>query len=74
MEFLGALQSLSISRKQGKHNDDLFVDRLNHRYTVAILLMFAIVVTASQYCGKPINCWVPGHFTGNYEDYASNIW
>jgi len=73
MEFIHAIQSLAVSKKIG-HSDDLFVDRLNHRYTVTILILFAIVVTASQYGGTPINCWVPGHFTGNYEHYASNIW
>ena len=57
MDFINALRSLGVSRKHSKHNDDLFVDRLNHRYTVAIIIAFAIVVTMSQYGGHPINCW-----------------
>ena len=56
MEFINAIRELGVSKKRGS-NDDLFVDRLNHRYTVAILILFAIVVTASQYGGKPIECW-----------------
>lgn len=71
MDLIGAVKGLASKRSQ--HNDDLFVDRLNHRYTVGIIVFFAVVVTASQYSGKPINCWVPGHFTGNYNAYADDI-
>jgi len=73
MDFIGAIRGLGVTSKRKLHNDDLFVDRLNHRYTVAMIVVFAIVVTASQYSGRPINCWVPGHFNGNYESYADDI-
>jgi hypothetical protein len=53
-------------------NDDDFSDRLNHRFTVAVLVIFAIVVSTKQYVGEPINCWVPAHFTGNHESYTNN--
>ncbi len=46
----------------GKHhsatNDDVFIDRLNHRYTVTMILVFAAIVTTQQYFGSPITCWV----------------
>lgn len=71
MDLIGAVKGLAA--KRSVHNDDLFVDRLNHRYTVGIIVFFAAVVTASHYSGKPINCWVPGHFTGNYGSYADDI-
>lgn len=71
MDLIGAVKGLAA--KRSLRNDDLFVDRLNHRYTVGIIVFFAAVVTASQYSGKPINCWVPGHFTGNYGSYADDI-
>jgi hypothetical protein len=70
MDLVGAVKRLAA---KNTNNDDLFVDRLNHRYTVGIIVLFAVVVTASQYSGKPINCWVPGHFTGNYNAYADDI-
>ena len=54
-------------------NDDDFVDRLSHRYTTAVLLIFSVVVVSKQYVGDPINCWVPAHFTSNHEEYANNI-
>ena len=57
MDFIGAIRGLGVTSKRKLHNDDLFVDRLNHRYTVAMIVVFAIVVTASQYSGRPINCW-----------------
>ena len=54
MEFVGALKSLGVGKKL---NNDLFVDRLNHRYTVSMLLVFTLIVTLSQYGGKPMHCW-----------------
>lgn len=35
-----------------------WVDRLNHLYTVAILVVFAIFVGSSQYVGEAIHCYV----------------
>ncbi|CAF1164990.1 unnamed protein product [Rotaria sordida] len=61
----------------GKHhaarNDDVFIDRLNHRYTVTMIIVFAAIVTTQQYFGSPITCWVPAQFTGGYEKYANDI-
>jgi hypothetical protein len=57
MEFISAVRGLGLGKKRGKHNDDLFVDRLNHKYTVVIIVLFCMVVTLSQYGGNPINCW-----------------
>lgn len=71
MDIIGAVKGLAS--KRSIHNDDLFVDRLNHKYTTSMIVVFALVITASQYSGKPINCWVPGHFTGNYGSYADDI-
>lgn len=74
MDFVNLVRGFdSLKNKRSKHNDDLFIDRLNHRYTVVIIIIFAAVVTLSQYGGKPIKCWVPGHFTGIYGEYADNI-
>jgi len=56
-----------------KVKDDDFSDRLNHRWTVAFLLLFCILVGSSQFVGSPIACWVPAQFTGAMTTYANNI-
>ncbi|CAF2059412.1 unnamed protein product [Rotaria magnacalcarata] len=58
----------------GDHGyDDLFVDRLHNRYTVAILVCFCIAISSYQYAGDPLQCWVPAQFTGNYETYTNRL-
>ncbi len=40
--------------------DDDFIDRLNNRFTVLVLVMCIFILTGNIYVGKPINCWTPG--------------
>ncbi|KAK2143327.1 hypothetical protein LSH36_853g00037 [Paralvinella palmiformis] len=68
-KIIGVIGGVPQSKSR---NDDDFSDRLSHRYSTAILVIFAIVVSTKQYVGEPINCWVPAHFTGNHEEYANN--
>jgi hypothetical protein len=51
--------------------DDDFSDRLNHRWTVALLLLFCILVGSSQFVGSPIGCWAPAHFSGSMVTYTN---
>ena len=62
MKVLTALQGVPQSRAR---NDDDGYDRLSHRYTTAILIMFSVFMTTTQFVGDAIKCWVPAHFTGN---------
>ena len=57
--------------KGSKHDDD-FSDRLSHRYTVIILVTFAVLVGMTHYVGKPISCWAPKHFTGSHNKYTNS--
>ena len=57
MEFVEAVRGFGLGKKSTR-NDDSFVDRLNRKYTVAIICCFCLVVTLSQYGGSPINCWL----------------
>ncbi len=66
-------QIVSAVTKVPEHrNDDDFVDRLNNRYTVMVIVVFAIVVTSQLYTGTPITCWADKHFTGNHIKYTNS--
>ncbi|UJR25294.1 hypothetical protein I4U23_006646 [Adineta vaga] len=62
----------------GKRNDDSMSDRLNYRYTVAILVIFAIINMNRLYTDQ-IKCWVsdlisvPAFFTPNYDEYVRSV-
>jgi hypothetical protein len=58
MELLDWGKKLNAGKHHSVSNDDVFIDRLNHKYTVTMILIFAVIVTTTQYFGKPISCWV----------------
>lgn len=58
MDILEFAKKLSAGKHHSARNDDVFIDRLNHRYTVTMIIIFAAVVTTQQYFGSPITCWV----------------
>jgi hypothetical protein len=58
MDILGFATKLNAGKHHSVSNDDVFIDRLNHKYTVTMLLVFAAIVTTNQYFGSPISCWV----------------
>ncbi|PAV62527.1 hypothetical protein WR25_00154 [Diploscapter pachys] len=48
------------------------IDRLNYFYTASLICFFAIMVSAKQYVGTPIQCWMPTEFKGGWEQYAED--
>ena len=54
------------------NRDDEFVERLHHRYTVLLLVLFAIIGTARIYIGRPIVCWAPAHFRPSHIKYSTS--
>lgn len=57
MDILGLIRRLPEIVAYNKFDDDLF-DRLNYSHTVAILTIFAIIVTNRQFSENQIKCWV----------------
>ena len=56
-----------------KIKDDDYADRLNHRWTVSLLILFCILVGSSQFVGSPIACWAPAQFSGSMVTYSNHI-
>ncbi|CAD5210591.1 unnamed protein product [Bursaphelenchus xylophilus] len=52
--------------------DDTVIDRLNYYYSTLIITVMAITLTARQYVGQPLQCWVPAEFSKAWEQYAEN--
>jgi hypothetical protein len=58
-----------------KSFDDTFIEKLNYRYTVAVLLTFSYLVTSKQINGarKNIECFVPANLHLNNVGYTDYI-
>ena len=63
---------VSAAPQARSKNDDDFADRLSSRYSVVILVVFALIVSANQYVGNPITCWAPVHFTGSHTKFTNS--
>ena len=59
--------------KGGIKRDDDFIDRLSNRYTVGIIVGFAVLLSVVQSFAKAIVCWCPKHFTGSHCKYANSF-
>jgi len=54
-------------------SDDDFADRLNFRYTTAMMVVFSVLITSKQYVGQPIQCWTPEHFSKTHIQYVKDF-
>lgn len=45
-------------------SDDDACNRLNHRHTVLMLLVFSAILASRLFISDLIICWTPGEFTG----------
>lgn len=66
------LTEFIVTRDRSNCCDD-FVDRLNRKYTVILILVFVTVLSSKQYIGEPLACFAPAHFTGAHVEYTNNI-
>jgi hypothetical protein len=62
----------TIASGTGSNCDD-FVDRLNRKYTIYLLLLCCAIISSKQYVGEPLSCFCPSHFTGSHVEYTNNI-
>lgn len=67
--MIGAIVPYVAKIRRSYQSNDI-IDRLNYQYTALIVVVGAITLAATQYVGKPIQCWVPAQFTGAWEKYA----
>jgi hypothetical protein len=70
--LLEHLSKFSKATATGSHCDD-FVDRLNRKYTIYLLLLCCAIISSKQYVGEPLSCFCPSHFTGAHVEYTNNI-
>ncbi len=54
MDLIRSISWMSASHLRVIRDDDSYVDRLSHRYTVAICVLFCVIVSTKQYAGDPI--------------------
>ncbi|KAK6038052.1 Innexin [Cooperia oncophora] len=52
--------------------DDYGTDRLNYYYTTMVIMVLSVTITAKQYVGSPLQCWVPAQFSKAWEQYAED--
>ena len=70
-DLLDALGLKGVPYFDNKRDDDC-VDRLSHRWTVALLVLFASFALLKQFVGHPVNCWTPKHFSkDSHEPYTN---
>ena len=62
----------SFKKLSSSRSDD-WIDRINHIYSVFLLVIFAVVVSSGQFVGDPIHCWCPANFKdGGLEEYTKS--
>ena len=57
MDFIKISEVLSTSHLRNYRDDDLWIDRLSHRYSVVLFCVFAVLVTSKAYIGNPIGSY-----------------
>jgi hypothetical protein len=56
MDIIGMVTRLPTLIFGASRCDDSFADRLSYKYTVLVLLLFAVIVTNKQFGTKHIQC------------------
>ncbi|CAD5211361.1 unnamed protein product [Bursaphelenchus xylophilus] len=70
--FFHATLARSFIQSLRLRGDDDFVDRLNYYYTPIMLAVACLIISAKQYGGTPIECWVNPHSRESMEEYIES--
>jgi hypothetical protein len=70
MEFLRAAKNFRFGTQRSLRDNDFFADRLSHRHTTKILIVFLLLATFKRFFTSPINCWVPAELR-RYEKFIN---
>ncbi|KAH7694696.1 INX-19 protein, partial [Aphelenchoides avenae] len=71
--FFHATLARSFIQSLRLRGDDDFVDRLNYYYTPIMLAIACLIISAKQYGGTPIECWVNPHSRESMEEYIESF-
>jgi innexin len=69
LELLQIIQKINSEKIL---NDD-YSDRLNHKWTVLVLIIFSLLIGSNHFVGSSITCWCPAEFTNSMVLYANEI-
>lgn len=68
MDFVKVAKTFKFAAIKKSKNNDFFADRLSHRITNNLLLIFILLSTFRRFYLSPINCWVPAELS-RYAQY-----
>ena len=54
MDVIKLTEILTSTRQSAYRDDDFFLDRLSHRVSVVVFVVFACLITTKSYIGEPI--------------------
>ncbi len=55
-----------------RSDDDTF-DKINYKYTAALLVLFAVITATKQFDDDRIECWNRANFKSAYIQYTNQI-
>ncbi|VDL85291.1 unnamed protein product [Nippostrongylus brasiliensis] len=70
--FFQATLARSFINALSLRGDDDVIDRLNYYYTPIMLSIACLIISAKQYGGTPIECWVNPHSRESMEEYIES--
>ena len=63
MEFIKVAKTFHFAALRKVRNNDFFADRISHKFTTNLLLIFILLSTFRRFYTSPINCWVPAELS-----------